>query len=1474
MILNKIGFIKKYSFIYIILSFIMSISGVLDAQQLATTKIEVYSTSIVKKNAEQPLQIGMVEIKNGRFNKLECTVEFSGNKSFSYLWENLNESSKSIPFEFPVLSEQQDVKIIILHEGNLIFNKTVQFNPPKIWNIYDIQVSHHDLGYADYYHMMRRDVREMGIEMALDFCRQTDNNPDESKFRWTIETSEPLLPFLQKQNEEVIQDLVTRIKQGRIALGSIHNSASTEHMSYEAMARLFYTPNRFVRDWLEIPLAKTALNTDVVGFILSTPLFAKEADIPYFFFGRNSAVNEFEHLQEEPAFYWNPQDGDSRSLLCKVFEYYSPDRLVQYNVEELSAYLSRYEIKSNWPYNCLMAEDSYDFSVPSLSNIDGIKKWNSEYSNPVIISGTFDMFFDDLAGQEDKRPFEEFAKDVPNSWSDQDLSDAQYAGKVHQLGYHLPEVEKFSTMAMAFGGGRYPWEEIYQGYNRLLMYAEHTNGAYAEGPIYVPESLYDESADNASYYEVESKMHRALVEESEEFTQLAGNDTYEKFAKLITRSSDYTVLVFNSLNFVRDDQVNLMPPLKSGMFKLIDNSTKEDTPYQCMPNGSISFIARAVPSIGYKSYSLKKTKSPEISTASVKRNSIENEFYLITVNEKTGSIESIFDKELNRELVDQKAPWDFNDYIFQRYETVRYDEEMSEYRADSATVNCSSGELLSTLISDVYAVGSDSIRQIVKLHKGIKRIDFELQLHKAHSGRTLSLYREGIAKNKEALFYSFPLAIEDFTIRHELPGGSVEPIADQSAGSSTDYYAIQHYCDISNKDFGITFTLRNPNLVEYGTPRVAPWNKGDGFESILKKAEKPYVFLYLTNNMFFTNIRQSQHNLIELKWSLTSHRGDWQEGQAYKTGWQDSHPFISVLMNGKNEGNLPEDSYSFLKTDCDHVVCSTIKTAEANGEGFILRFFELAGKAATVQAELNFGMPLATVVETNLIEDNRSLALSVNKGKVKFDIAPFGIKTLRIVHHESDLPEILKLHAEAISDQKVELSWKIKESRNDALASYRVYRSQESDFEPSPRTYLGSTDLTRFSDEPVLNYGGWISTDLDPSTTYYYRVVPLGKNNCLGKVPGTVEVVTLESNEKNQPPHQVEGLYVTHISDIAPFNYNALFFYTNIEDDVHIYQIHRSKNEGFIPSTENRIATVDATVSFEHVTPHGFATVSRELKEFNRQLYIDQDIQDGDVFYYRVCAVDESGQSGTFSKEVGTKSSVKIIDISGTQSFSEESVVEIIPEINSQREIRYTIDGSDPTIESFLYRAPFTIKETMTIKSRIFEADQKSYFPVAEKSFYKSNDYKVTYNISYDQRWPSTGDLALVDNAKGKYYTDGLWQGVEFVDLDLVIDLKSRQEVKDIKATFLGFPAPWIFLPEYVEFYISADGENFTLAKRINTKEEEVRNEDLIKEYSVRLQNKNIRFIRVFAKNQQYCPAWHSSAGGKAWIFVDEVVIK
>jgi alpha-mannosidase len=91
------------------------------------------------------------------------------------------------------------------------------------------------------------------------------------------------------------------------------------------------------------------------------------------------------------------------------------------------------------------------------------------------------------------------------------------------------------------------------------------------------------------------------------------------------------------------------------------------------------------------------------------------------------------------------------------------------------------------------------------------------------------------------------------------------------------------------------------------------------------------------------------------------------------------------------KGGLP-DSYSFIKTDSDHVVLYAMKQME----GFydtdaIIRFVELEGREGDVTIELPRSLK---VVETNMLED--TVLGPVGEGSsIHFHMKPWEIKTLR-----------------------------------------------------------------------------------------------------------------------------------------------------------------------------------------------------------------------------------------------------------------------------------------------------------------------------------------------------------------------------------------------------------------------------------------------------------------------------------------------
>src|SRR5262249_47725328 len=77
------------------------------------------------------------------------------------------------------------------------------------------------------------------------------------------------------------------------------------------------------------------------------------------------------------------------------------------------------------------------------------------------------------------------------------------------------------------------------------------------------------------------------------------------------------------------------------------------------------FVASDVPSLGYKCYRLKSAESGmAASPASNAALELQNSYYRVALDASSGSVRTIFDKELNRDLVDVSSPYRFNQYLY------------------------------------------------------------------------------------------------------------------------------------------------------------------------------------------------------------------------------------------------------------------------------------------------------------------------------------------------------------------------------------------------------------------------------------------------------------------------------------------------------------------------------------------------------------------------------------------------------------------------------------------------------------------------------------------------------------------------------------------------------------------------------------------------------------------------------------------
>ena len=160
----------------------------------------------------------------------------------------------------------------------------------------------------------------------------------------------------------------------------------------------------------------------------------------------------------------------------------------------------------------------------------------------------------------------------------------------------------------------------------------------------------------------------------------------------------------------------------------------------------------------------------------------------------------------------------------------------------------------------------------------------------------------------------------------------------------------------------------------------------------------------------------------------------------------------------------------------------------------------------------------------------------------------------------------------------------------------------------------------------------------------------------------------------------------------------------------------------------------------------------------------------------------------------------------------------------------------------------------------------------------KVDHLAIGKNISiineYSYRYSGHGDKTLVNGILGSFdHTDEEWLGFQETDFEVVIDLEDTMPVSQIVSSFLVNQGSWIFCPGKVEFFVSADGKKFDLIKAFSEDDEKKDDKHHVRKYIAEVEDSNVRYIKIEARNIQTCPDWHSGAGGKAWLFVDEIIV-
>ena len=208
-------------------------------------------------------------------------------------------------------------------------------------------------------------------------------------------------------------------------------------------------------------------------------------------------------------------------------------------------------------------------------------------------------------------------------------------------------------------------------------------------------------------------------------------------------------------------------------------------------------------------------------------------------------------------------------------------------------------------------------------------------------------------------------------------------------------------------------------------------------------------------------------------------------------------------------------------------------------------------------------------------------------------------------------------------------------------------------------------------------------------------------------------------------------------------------------------------------------------------------------------------------------------------------------------------------------EIRYTLDGTEPTVNSTLYTGAIVLQKSAKIRAAAFRDGKRSSVTSQDISFNKATACPVELLQPTHKNYTYKGGATLTDGLLGdKGFGTGRWLGFSGNDLEAVIDLKKPTEVSSVSLNTCVDKGSWIFDARNIEVSLSTDGVNFTSVAKHSLPAMEKNSADNINTYELKFSQTKARYIKVYATSEHNIPDWHSGKGKPAFLFVDEISVK
>jgi alpha-mannosidase len=942
----------------------------LEGQSTLSSKIEFLNAPVLFKEGNKSYQQVVASYRSSKPGKI--VISKDGKELVN---ADLKSGQNRFLLTVPSVTKPKTVTFLAKIDNGAAQKYSLTVKPPKRWEIYFVQHSHTDIGYTrPQSEILAEHMRY--IDYALDYCDQTDNLPDDEKFRWTCESAWVTREYLRSRPASQIERFKKRIAEGRIEVAAMY--ANMAEISDENVMYDFLQPLKEFSK-LGIPV-KTAMQNDVNGIAWCMPDYFKNTGVKYLVMGINETRSVLP-FDKPTAFWWEAPSG-TRLLAFRADHYMTGNffgiESSSIKAEKMLDHLADLDNKG-YPFDRIGIQFSgyyTDNAPPSTAACESVKKWNEKYECPKLrlaVASEFPEYVE--KNYADKLPVCRNA--WLDWWTDGYGSTSRETAEVRKNQNTMLADQGLFAMVSMMGGELSPTLETDMDHisENEIFFDEHTCGA--------SESISLPYSENSTKQWLQKG---AYAWEAVKKTTLLNEEALARFQQFLKKADFPVIYVVNSMGWNRSGHVNLFVdyevlPVKTKA-RIVDLSTGKEVPAQVLTKraeGAYWVLEVSdIPAMGYKALKIEVTGQDQVSVGGTNVGILENKFYKIVINKTTGAISSLYDKELKQELADGQNPYNIGQPV--RETSVKRDippftrTSVSNIRIDVGT----DGPVWESVKISADLTGCEQgienlpkgIEMEVRLYKNVKKVEFKYMARKL------------IITDPEAIYVAFPLSLSDSRIVFETIGGILSQ-GQQLPGSSTDWNAAQNFVSVRGKKGQIIVVSNEAPLWQFSDFNMGKYDRNP-------KPGKTWLYSYVMNNYWMTNFRAFQEGAFSWSYQVTS-SADTSNTFATKYAWNERNPFPTrTFPAGVNE--LKTSSLGTLKISGPSNAMLVNSRPSFKGKGTILLHFrELEGK----DAEVNLSCPIPGRTIKKMVEVNVS-GKEIGQPLKSVQLRPFEVRFIEI----------------------------------------------------------------------------------------------------------------------------------------------------------------------------------------------------------------------------------------------------------------------------------------------------------------------------------------------------------------------------------------------------------------------------------------------------------------------------------------------